>query len=105
MLGQFGGGSRRHFPRSPQPSPRNPRTSYPVHAGGSSSPDEVAPPILLATFAEIGEAKKNHACAPLPERERSTAGGVPRDRLVSANAATSSPQEPLGEIYGQKPTG
>jgi hypothetical protein len=41
--------------------------------------------------------RKNHACAPFPERERSTVAGVPKDRLVSAKAARSSFQELLSK--------
>jgi hypothetical protein len=46
-----------------------------------------------ATDAETGSAKKNQACAPFPDRDRSTAIGTPDERHVSANAATSSLHE------------
>ena len=47
-------------------------------------------PILRAVAAATGVAKKNQTCAPLPERERSTATGSPIRRLVCTNARTSS---------------
>src|SRR5574340_689535 len=49
-----------------------------------------AQPILRAREAWRGSAKKNHTCAPLPDRDRSTAAGRPACLHVATNAATSS---------------
>ncbi len=49
-------------------------------------------PSLRAATAGTGEPKKNQACAPLPERDRSMATGKPCRRQVSAKAVTSSCQ-------------
>ena len=49
-------------------------------------------PSLRAATADTGEAKKNHACAPLPERDRSMATGTSCRLQVSAKAAMSSCQ-------------
>jgi hypothetical protein len=42
-------------------------------------------------------AKKNQACAPFPERERSIATEIPTDRQVSAKAAASCFHEPVSK--------
>ncbi|MCC6898750.1 MAG: hypothetical protein IT377_07230 [Polyangiaceae bacterium] len=47
-------------------------------------------PILRAIIAGTGAVKKNHTCAPFPERERSTSTGKPSLSAVSANARASS---------------
>ena len=54
-------------------------------------------PILRAMVADTGAVKKNHACAPLPERDRSTATGTPARLHVSANALTSLAHEHLSK--------
>ena len=54
-------------------------------------------PILRAVAAGTGSEKKNHTCAPFPDRERSTSTGRSRRRAVSANARTSSFHEPLSK--------
>jgi len=54
-------------------------------------------PIRLATFADSGAVKKNQACAPFPDLDRSIATGVPADRQVSANAIRSSLHERLSK--------
>jgi len=45
--------------------------------------------ICRAAAAGTRSAKKNHACAPFPDRDRSTATGNPAARDVSAKAETS----------------
>ena len=42
-------------------------------------------PSFRAATAGTGETKNNQACAPLPERDRSTATGTPRAAHVSTN--------------------
>ena len=54
-------------------------------------------PILRAVAAATGVAKKNQTCAPLPERERSTATASPSRRHVCLNARTSSIHELLSK--------
>src|SRR5882672_8285978 len=51
--------------------------------------DEVATPFVWPNCA-TGEAKKNHACAPFPDPERSIAAGTPTKAQVSVKAAMSS---------------
>ncbi len=48
------------------------------------------PPGLRAAAADIGDVKKNQTWAALPERDRSTAAGIPTRWQVSTNALTST---------------
>lgn len=47
-------------------------------------------PIFRATAAPTGSEKKNHTCAPLPDRERSMSGVSANRRAVVTKALTSS---------------
>mgnify|MGYP006922402846 CR=1 FL=1 len=56
---------------------------------GEADTERTDPQGFPDSTAGTGSEKKNQMCAPFPERERSTAGVMPKETQVSRNADTS----------------